>query len=124
MNNNSNFVFRIVAEFESTAASTANTNYVGASGSYAPSGTSRFDMITVSGTSFITGTPALLTSPAVGGGQLGFTVSGSVGANYVVQTSTNLASTNWIPIFTNTSPFQFGDTNLSAPQKFYRAVSQ
>ncbi len=123
-NNNSNFVFRIVAEFESTAANTANANYVGASGSYAPSGTSRFDMVTVSGTSFITASPALLTLPALAGGQFGFTVSGSVGLNYVVQSSTNLTSTNWLPVFTNLSPFNFGDTNLAAPEKFYRAVSQ
>jgi hypothetical protein len=41
-----------------------------------------------------------------------------------VQTATNLVSANWQPIFTNTAPFPFGDTNLAAPQKFYRAISQ
>jgi len=126
VNNNTSFAFRFVSEFESSAAGAANTNYVAAnSGStYGSSGTMRYDMVTVSGISFITATPALLTLPALAGGQFGFTVSGGAGLNYIVQTSTDLTSTNWLPVFTNVSPFNFGDTNISAPQKFYRAVSQ
>jgi hypothetical protein len=126
VNNNANFAFRFMAEFESTAASTANANYDAGDSTktYGTAGSMRYDMVTVSGTSFITATNAVLTLPVIGGGQFSFTVSGSGGANYVVQTSTNLISTNWIPVFTNVSPFPFGDTNISAPQKFYRAVSQ
>ena len=124
VSNNSNFVFRIVAEFESTATGSGTAGYVAAGTTYASGGTTRFDMVTVSGTSFIAATPAVLDSPALAGNQFGFTVSGSVGLNYVVQSSTNLTATNWIPIFTNTAPFPFGDTNISAPQKFYRAVAQ
>ena len=124
VNNNPNFAFRFVAEFESTAIGTANANYDAAGTTYGTSGTMRYDMVTVSGTSFVAAAPAVLLSPAVGGGQFGFAVSGSVGANYVVQSSTDLASTNWLPVLTNAPPFIFGDTNLSAPQKFYRAVSQ
>ncbi|MDR3459932.1 MAG: immunoglobulin domain-containing protein [Verrucomicrobiae bacterium] len=124
VNNNANFAFRFVAEFESTAIGTGNANYVAAGTTYGTSGTMRYDMVTVSGTSFVVAGPAVLMSPAVGGGQFAFTVTGSVGANYVVQSSTNLSATNWVPLLTNTPPFPFGETNLSAPQKFYRAVAQ
>jgi len=124
VNNNTNFAFRFVSEFENTAANTANTNYVPAnSSSYGTSGTMRYDMVTVSGASYIVATAAALTSVAFTNGQFAFTLSGSVGASYVVQTSTNLAATNWIPVFTNVSPFSFTDINLMVPQKFYRAVS-
>ena len=84
----------------------------------------RYDMVTVSGTSYIVATAAALTSVAFTNGQFAFTLSGSVGASYVVQTSTNLAATNWIPVFTNVSPFIFTDANLTVPQKFYRATVQ
>ena len=126
VNNNANFAFRFVAEFEGTASGTTNANYVAAnsSSSYGTAGTMRYDMVTVSGTSCLAATPARLTLPALAGGQFGFTVSGGAGVNCVVQTSTNLNATNWISVFTNISPFNFGDTNISAPQKFYRAVSQ
>ena len=124
VNNNTNFAFRFVSEFENTAANTANTNYVPAnSSSYGTSGTMRYDMVTVSGASYIVATAAALTSVAFTNGQFAFILSGSVGASYVVQTSTNLAATNWIPVFTNVSPFSFTDINLMVPQKFYRAVS-
>jgi hypothetical protein len=126
VSNNSNFGFRFVAEFESTAIGTNNANYVAANSTstYGTSGTMRYDMVSVSGTAIIPATPAQLSSSGIAGGQFGFTVSGSAGLNYIVQTSTNLVSTNWIPIVTNVSPFSFGDSNISVPQKFYRAVSQ
>ena len=95
VSNNPNFVFRIVAEFQSTATGSGSAAYVAANAgsTYASSGTTRFDMVTVSGTSYIVATPAALTSVAFTNGQFVFTVSGSVGASYVVQTSTNLAAT-------------------------------
>jgi endonuclease/exonuclease/phosphatase family metal-dependent hydrolase len=123
VNNNSNFAFRLVSEYEATATGAGASNYV-ASGSYAGTGTIRFDMVTVSGTPATPPASAVLSSAAFAGSQFGFIVSGSVGANYIVQGSTNLASTNWIPLLTNTPPFSFGDTDIAAPQKFYRAVSQ
>jgi endonuclease/exonuclease/phosphatase family metal-dependent hydrolase len=128
VNNNSNFIFRIVAEFESTAANTANANYVGAGGSYAATGTTRFDMVSVSGTGIITNS-APPAAPALGGfavtigGGFQFNLTGTAGATYIVQSSTNLANANWIPLFTNVSPFAFTDLNFSPPQKFYRAVA-
>src|SRR5205814_9951291 len=48
VDNNPNFAFRIVAEFESTAIGSANVNYIGTSGgTYSTGGTIRFDMVTV-----------------------------------------------------------------------------
>lgn len=125
VNNNSNFVFRIVAEIESTATGGGSATYVAAQpgGTYASSGTTRFDMVTVSGTSYVIGNAATLSSATFTNGQLAFALNGSVGASYVIQTSTNLSSTNWISVFTNVSPFNYSETNPSTPQKFYRAVS-
>jgi endonuclease/exonuclease/phosphatase family metal-dependent hydrolase len=124
VNNNTNFAFRFVSEFESSAAGTVNSNYVAAGTSYGTGGTMRYDMVTVSGTAYIVATNAALTSVVFTNGQFTLTVNGSTGASYVVQTSTNLASTNWIPALTNVSPFNFGDADIAAPQKFYRAVAQ
>jgi len=127
-NNNPNFAFRIVAEFESSAANTSNSNYVGAAGTYGTSGTVRFDMVTVIGTTIPASNPppaaATLSGPALSGGQFQFTVNGSAGSNYVVQASTNLSVANWVSLRTNASPFNFLETNSgSYPQRFYRAVA-
>jgi hypothetical protein len=52
-----------------------------------------------------------------------FTVSEVRGLNYVIQASTNLASTNWISIATNTAPFTVIDTAFTnTPRRFYRAL--
>jgi endonuclease/exonuclease/phosphatase family metal-dependent hydrolase len=126
VNNNANFAFRLVSEFESTAANTANANYVAAGTSYGTAGTMRYDMVTVSGAAIITNsTPAALNSAAFNGNQqFQLTVTGQAGANYIVQFSTNLATGVWLPLLTNASPFTFTDTNPTASaQQFYRAVS-
>ncbi len=124
VNNNSNFVFRLVAEFQSTATGSGSAAYIGAGGTYAPTGTTRFDMVTVSGTSLVTGSPAALKPLIFTNGIFTLVVTGTVTASYIVQSSTNLGSTNWLPVFTNVSPFNFAESNLVAPQKFYRAVAQ
>jgi len=128
VNNNPNFAFRIMAEFESSAANTVNTNYVGAAGTYGTSGTIRFDMVTVIGTTISASNPppaaATLSSPALSGGQFQFTVTGSTGSNYVIQASTNLSGFNWVSLRTNPSPFGFVETNSNLyPQRLYRAVA-
>lgn len=51
---------------------------------------------------------------------LQFTVSGVPGYNYAVLASSNLV--NWVPLITNNSPFNFADTNLDLPYRFYRSV--
>jgi len=127
VNNNTNFAIRFVAEFESTALGTANNNYDAAGTTYGTTGTMRYDMVTVSGTPLATGTTTnapTFGSVAIGSGQVQFTVDGSAGVNYQVQTTTNLTGGNWVSIMTNAAPYAFTDTNLSGqPQKFYRAVS-
>jgi endonuclease/exonuclease/phosphatase family metal-dependent hydrolase len=127
VDNNASFVFRFVSEFESTALNDANANYVAASGTYFTGGTMRFDMVTVSGTSFVASNPAtnaVLSAPVFSAGQFQMLVIGTATSNYVVQVTTNLAPVNWVEQFTNASPFMFTDTNLTAPQKFYRAIVQ
>jgi hypothetical protein len=124
VDNNPNFAFRIVAEFESSAANTVNSNYVAAGTSYGTSGTLRFDMVAVSGapsSSNAPASPAVLRFPLYQAGQFQFSLQGSAGSNYIVQTSTNLAGSNWISLTTNTAPFGIVDTN-AGPQRFYRAV--
>src|ERR1700677_1222781 len=50
-----------------------------------------------------------------------FPVTGITGSNCVIQVSTNL--TQWIPLLTNTVPFQFTDSNANHfSRRFYRAV--
>jgi hypothetical protein len=53
-NNQSNFAFRIVSEFQDTATGSGNAAYVatGTGQTYSPNGTWRFDMVTVSGEIF------------------------------------------------------------------------
>ena len=127
VNNNPNFAFRFMSEWESTAANTANANYVGASGSYSTGGTMRYDMVTVSGTSYVAAGPAtnaVLSSPVFSAGQFRMLVTGTATSNYVVQATTNLFPANWIGQLTNTAPFSYTDANLTTPQKFYRAIVQ
>lgn len=70
------------------------------------------------------------TTPTVGtlvytNGQFQFSVSGTTGADYIIEAATNLSDPLWIPIFTNTAPFTFDESNLNLyQQRFYRAVSQ
>jgi endonuclease/exonuclease/phosphatase family metal-dependent hydrolase len=127
VNNNVHFGFRIVTEFESSALNNINSNYVGASSSYSGGGTLRFDMVTVSGMAIVASNPpaapAQLGGAAYTNGAIQFTVSGSAGSNYVVQTTTNFEG--WISLWTNAAPFDFVDTNTAGyPAKFYRALSQ
>ena len=68
--------------------------------------------------------PAVLSAPTFNDSRFQMLVTGSAGSNYVMQISTDLATADWIPLFTNVSPFLFTDLNLTAPQKFYRAIVQ
>jgi endonuclease/exonuclease/phosphatase family metal-dependent hydrolase len=126
VNNNSNFVFRIVAEFQSTATGSNSAAYVAANAgsTYASSGTTRFDMVGVSGISYIAPAAPALTQVGFANGQFQFTVSGSAGADYIVQTATNLAAPDWISVFTNVSPFIYTNANPTVPQQYYRAAAQ
>ena len=61
VNNNANFAFRIVSEWEATAIGNNNSNYVATVTSYVPSGTSsgtvRFDLVSVFGGPYSASTP-------------------------------------------------------------------
>jgi hypothetical protein len=120
LTDNSNFVFRIVAEFESTAIGTTNELYVTASGAgYNAFAPTFLDMVTVYGSPL---PPSLSSSVYTTNHQFQFTLKGMPGANYVIEATTNLAPPAWIPIYTNTAPFLFTDTttpNFGA--RFYRA---
>lgn len=128
VNDNPSFAFRIVAEFESTATGSGTAGYVAAGGgsTYATSGTVRFDMVTLSGTTVPTTPPtaAVLGTPVLEAGRvLRFTVTGQAGADYIVQAATNLSGA-WLPVLTNRSPFPFAETNTAGfPQRFYRVIS-
>jgi len=57
-------------------------------------------------------------------GLFGFQLSGDPGPDYIVETSTNLASSSWLPLATNlapTPPFIWTDPDSDKlPQRFYR----
>jgi hypothetical protein len=62
-----------------------------------------------------------LSNVSFAGGQLGFSISGQSGPDYAVETSTNL--TQWSTTFITNSPalpFNWTDTNIAAPQRFFR----
>ena len=61
-------------------------------------------------------------------GAFQFIVNGQSGQEYIVQASTNLISTNWVPIFTNPSPFVSPFTNYDShasnySDRFYRVIT-
>jgi hypothetical protein len=69
-------------------------------------------------------TPATLALAANAPNQFQIQLIGLTGWNYILQASTNLSGTNWIPLITNASPYTFVETNGSSfKQRLYRAVS-
>ncbi len=122
VDDNPNFAFRIVSEFERTATGTGDSAYVGASGGYGSGGTVRFDLVTVTGALLEPppAAPGFLGGAKAGPAQFQFQVSGTSGRDYVVEATANLGGA-WAPLLTNAAPFTVIDTNLG-PRKFYRAV--
>lgn len=121
VDNNRKFGFCIVAEFESTATGDATAKYAAATtgSTYASTGTLRFDMVTVTGSDIPAPLAATLGSAVTEAGQLRLNISGTSGANYVIEASTNLV--NWTALQTNSAPFTFTNTTV-LPCQFYRAV--
>jgi len=119
VNDNANFAFRLVTEFEATAIGTTNSNYVTASISdYNTVGRLRFDMVTVSGEPI---SPTLSSARYSTNALFQFNISGTSGFSYIAQASTNLV--DWVSLKTNVSPFTFTDANaVMLPNRFYRAV--
>jgi hypothetical protein len=69
--------------------------------------------------------PLRMTGLAMTRTNFSFVLLGKAGTNYVLQANTNLATTNWVPLLTNSSPFgiiSFTATNWSAySNRFFRA---
>lgn len=71
--------------------------------------------------------PPQLTSLIYTNGQFSLMLTGTIGTNYIIQVSTNLAVNNWIAVVTNTATngmFNFTDMKATNKSRFYRAVQQ
>ena len=66
-------------------------------------------------------TAATLSAPVLTITQFHFTITGTAGSNYIVQSSSNFI--DWLPVMTNPSPFLFVDTNNAQNTLFYRSVA-
>jgi len=66
---------------------------------------------------------ATLSGPVVTNNSFQMSVSQVSGLSYIIQGNTNLSTTNWISLATNTAPFTFTDTAFTNnPQRFYRGI--
>lgn len=75
----------------------------------------------------ILGEPVISQPMNLSGGRFGFNLAGSIGTNYVVQASTNLATTNWFTVLTTNltaSPAFIQDNRATNRERFYRVVKQ
>lgn len=82
VNDNPNFAFRLVTEFESTAINSGSAAYVGAGTSYGTGGTIRYDMMTISGAAIATGTaPVITNQPSSQAAAQGANATFTVGAD-------------------------------------------
>ena len=121
VNNNPNFAFRIVSEFESEAS----PFYVGTTGDYRTAGTVRFDLVTVYGDPLGAVTPAPTTISSLIGGTL--TYGGGAGTRFVLLTSPSAAAplSSWIRVATNSAtPGVFSVPTGSENARFYRIKSE
>ncbi|MFN3408840.1 MAG: endonuclease/exonuclease/phosphatase family protein [Limisphaerales bacterium] len=67
--------------------------------------------------------PPVLVQPVFTNGAFQFTLTGTTGAVYAVQATTNAAVGPWLGRATNAAPFVFTETNEPAvPARFYRGV--
>lgn len=64
VDNNPNFAFRIVTEWESTATGGGTASYTGVTSAYGTSGTIRYDLVTISGSTATGNNPPSITSIA------------------------------------------------------------
>jgi hypothetical protein len=114
LNDNANFAFRIVSEFESTAIGTTNANYVGTAGAYGTQGTIRFDLVRVFANAAGTVVPIKLNFSQVGS---------SIVLNWANPAFSLASSTNASGPFTKitgaSSPYT---SSASGPATFFRLV--
>jgi hypothetical protein len=125
VNNNPNFAFRIVSEWEATAIGSNNSNYVGTASSYSTSGTVRFDLMTVFGNTYHAPTLASATISNIIGTTL--TYGGGAGSQFVLVKSANVAAplSSWTRMGTNfATPGAFSIPKGSEAAAFYRIKSE
>jgi hypothetical protein len=124
VDNNPDFGFRIVSEFESTATTSGAAGYVAAASgsSYGTAGTIRLDMLMVLGEPIppMPG-PAVLLHPAISNGWFRVEVGGSAGARYVMEGASQPGGP-WLREATNTAPFVF-EAPLLSPHRVFRATT-
>ena len=121
VNNNPNFAFRIVSEFESTS----NPNYVGTSGSYSTGGTIRFDLVNVYADPYSAGTLAPTTISNITGTTLAY--GGGGGSQFVLLQSSSFAAplSAWTRVHTNfATPGTFNVPAGSGNAAFYSIKSE
>ena len=76
-------------------------------------------------TVYPTGTSFMSTPHRFSNTQFGFNVNGTLNVNYTVQVSTNLASTNWLPLVTfqmTNNSIPVTDQNATNSPRFYRVL--
>jgi hypothetical protein len=125
VDNNPNFAFRVVSEWEATAIGNNNSNYVGSVTSYSTSGTVRFDLMSVFGNTYSAPTLASATISNIIGTTL--TYGGGAGSQFVLVKSTNVAAplSGWTRVHTNlATPGTFTVPAGSEAAAFYRIKSE
>jgi len=129
VDNNPNFGFRIVSEWEATAIGNTNSNYVAAVTAYVPTGTSsgtmRYDLVSVFGNTLSSATLAPTTISNIIGTTL--TYGGGAGSQFVLLKSANPASPlgGWSRVHTNfATPGTFSVPTGSEAVGFYRIKSE
>ena len=74
-----------------------------------------------------TAAPRLSVASPFANGQFSLLLTGTPGINYAIQTSSNLALTNWTALVTNSptnGTFSFTDIHATNASRFYRALKQ
>ncbi|MFM2296004.1 MAG: hypothetical protein RLZZ350_2417, partial [Verrucomicrobiota bacterium] len=107
INDNANFAFRIVTEFESTATGSGSASYLGTAGTYGTGGTIRYDLLSVYGNT-VTVAPAsqyLAAAPSSTNVVLTWT-----NAAYYLRAST-VVSNGYVTIPGATSPYTVPASN-------------
>jgi hypothetical protein len=125
VNNNPNFAFRIVSEWESTAIGNNNPNYAGTVTSYGGSGTMRFDLVSVYGDPGVGPVLGSTTISNIIGTSL--TYGGGAGSQFVLLKSMTPAAplSSWTRVHTNfATPGTFTVPADSEAVAFYRIKSE
>ncbi len=115
---NTNVTFRIVNYGGSNAG---GTWYI-----YDVAGTTAMDLAVQGTVTQIVNPPHVapsFSSVAFTNNTFSFLLTGTAGADYVVQATTNLNPAMWVSLATNTAPFSFTETNINIySQRFYRSL--